>query len=278
VGAVWGESELPERPGRDTAGILAAAAAGELAGLVVGGVDPRDLAAQETAQKALDKAFVVSLELRESPVAPYADVILPVAAQQEKAGSYVNWEGRVRPFQRALESTDMPDYRALDLLAAEFGEFLGTRSIDQIRTELAELGPWDGVRPVRPRVKSRGVPRPLIGEAVLATWTHLLDQGVLQDGEPFLAGTAVPSVARLSAATAASVGVSEGERLVVSTKSGAITLPVVITQMPDYVVWVPTNSTDSAVRATLGADAGAIVTLAKAPTTLAEPETKERVQ
>ena len=276
VGSVWGEGDLPAQPGRDTDGILAAAASGELAGLIIGGVDPRDLAAQEVAQEGLEKAFVVSLELRESPVAPYADVILPVAAQQEKAGSYLNWEGRVRPFEKAVDSTDIPDFRVLDLLAAELGEFLGTRTVDQIRAELAELGPWEGDRPVRPRVKSRGVPRPLIGEAVLATWTHLLDKGVLQDGEPYLAGTAVASVARMSEATAAGVGVHEGEPVRVSTKQGAITLPVVITRMPDHVVWVPTNSTDSAVRATLGADGGAIVTLAKAPATVTEhSETEE---
>ncbi|MBB2894754.1 NADH-quinone oxidoreductase subunit G [Flexivirga oryzae] len=277
VGSVWGEGDLPELPGRDTDSILAAAASGELAGLIIGGVDPRDLAAQEAAQDGLEKAFVVSLELRESPVAPYADVILPVAAQQEKAGSYVNWEGRVRPFEKAVDSTDIPDFRVLDLLAAELGEFLGTRTVDQIRAELAELGPWDGDRPVRPRVRSRGVPRPLIGEAVLATWTHLLDKGVLQDGEPYLAGTAVPSVARMSEATAAGARVREGDQVQVSTKQGAITLPVVITQMPDHVVWVPTNSIDSAVRATLGADGGAIVTLAKAPATVSDT-TKEDAQ
>ena len=93
----------------------------------------------------------------------------------------------------------------------------------------------------------------LVAQAQPVVVHCVLDRGVLQDGEPFLAGTAPSSVARLSSATAASVGVHEGERLEVSTKHGSIILPVVITQMPDYVVWVPTNSTDSAVRATLGA-------------------------
>lgn len=34
--------------------------------------------------------------------------------------------------------------------------------------------------------------------------------------------------------------------------------------MPDAVVWVPTNSLGSAVRATLGVDAGAVVSLSAA--------------
>jgi NADH-quinone oxidoreductase subunit G len=38
----------------------------------------------------------------------------------------------------------------------------------------------------------------------------------------------------------------------------------VVTDMPDGVVWVPTNSPRCAVRATLGADAGDVVTVSLA--------------
>src|SRR5579875_2329614 len=43
VARAWGVASVPSVPGRDTAGILAAAAAGELGALVVAGVDPADL-------------------------------------------------------------------------------------------------------------------------------------------------------------------------------------------------------------------------------------------
>ena len=271
VGAVWGEPDLPAEVGRDTDQILSAAAAGELAGLLIGGVDIHDLTDQPTAIRALESTFVVSLELRKGSVPSYADVVLPVAAHQEKAGSFVNWEGRTRPFQQAIETTAFSDFRALDLLAGELGEYLGTRTVAQIDAEIAELGTWSGDRPSAPRVRAVGVPRPLIGEAVLATWTHLLDKGVLQDGEPFLAGTAHAAVARLSALTAAGAGVADGDLLQISTKAGAITLPVVVTAMPDHVVWVPTNSAGSTVRATLGAGAGSIVAIAEAPLPAAAP-------
>ena len=264
VATVWGEGELPSTAGRDTASILAAAASGDLGALVVAGVDPRDLTGQAVVRDALRKAFVVSFEIRDSAVAEYADVILPVAAQQEKAGSYVNWEGRVRAFERAIDTQAMSDYRALDLLAAEMGEFLGTRSLQEIRSEMAELGAWGGERAVRPRAKAGSAPRPLVGEAILATWAQLLDNGSLQDGEPFLAGTARPGVARMSQTTAESAGVIDGDTVQISTKAGAITLPVAVTPMPDYVVWVPTNSADSTVRTTLDVDAGAAVALRKA--------------
>jgi NADH dehydrogenase/NADH:ubiquinone oxidoreductase subunit G len=40
--------------------------------------------------------------LRESAVTDLADVVFPVAPVVEKAGSFVNWEGRIRPFEAAL--------------------------------------------------------------------------------------------------------------------------------------------------------------------------------
>src|SRR5258708_25623678 len=43
---------------------------------------------------------------------------------------------------------------------------------------------------------------PGAAEALLATWHNLLDAGRMQDGEPFLAGTARSAVAKVSAATA----------------------------------------------------------------------------
>src|SRR5262249_43378185 len=43
VARVWNVGELPPLPGRDTTEILAAAAAGKVDALVIGGVDPYDL-------------------------------------------------------------------------------------------------------------------------------------------------------------------------------------------------------------------------------------------
>jgi NADH-quinone oxidoreductase subunit G len=63
---------------------------------------------------------------------------------------------------------------------------------------------------------------------------------------------------------AAETGVAPGERLRVSTEAGAISLPLVVTAMADRVVWLPTNSPGSAVRATLRADVGSIVRLSRA--------------
>jgi NADH-quinone oxidoreductase subunit G len=58
--------------------------------------------------------------------------------------------------------------------------------------------------------------------------------------------------------------VSDGGSIGVSTDAGTIVLPVVVTDMPDHVVWVPTNAAGLGVRDALHADAGDIVRLAPA--------------
>jgi NADH-quinone oxidoreductase subunit G len=110
-------------------------------------------------------------------------------------------------------------------------------------------------------VASRRGRTPGAAEALLATWHNLLDAGRMQDGEPNLAGTARAAVAKMSAATAAEAGVSDGAMVSVATSRGSIVVPVGITQMPDRVVWLPTNSAGCAVRAGLGAGHGSLVTL-----------------
>ena len=63
----WGVDSVPEAVGRDADQVVAALNAGELHGLVVGGVDPDDTADPAAFRAALDHAtFVVALELRES--------------------------------------------------------------------------------------------------------------------------------------------------------------------------------------------------------------------
>ncbi|HYO17316.1 MAG TPA: NADH-quinone oxidoreductase subunit G, partial [Dermatophilaceae bacterium] len=252
VGAAWDVIGLPALAGRDTSAIIAAAGSGALGGLLVGGIDPGDLVGSKQLLEALTRSFVVCLELRESAVTDLADVILPVAAHQEKAGTFVNWEGRVRTFEAALSTNAMSDHRVVDLLAAEMGEFLGVRSLADARADMRVLGPWTGERAAVPTVEPSPAPSPEAGQVVLASWHHLLDSGRMQDGERFLAGTAPETRALLSPKTADLHGLAEGDTVRVSTGSGAITVPVTIRGMADHVIWLPTNSPGSAVRSTLG--------------------------
>lgn len=258
VAAVWG-SEVPTGKGRDADAIIAAAAAKSLDGLVIGGVDPADLT--EDLLKAIETAkFVVSLEVRRTAVAEAADVVLPVAPPSEKSGTFVNWEGRLRSFATAIHTDALADYRVLDLLAREMGVTLGTATVEDANAELAALGAAAAdERLDAPNVAPAGTSVHKSNELVLSSWHLQVDEGSLQDGEPYLAGTARVSVARVSPATAAKAKLS-GVVSITGVRRTSIDLPLVVTEgMADGVVWVPAKSQNSWVAEQLGVAPGATV-------------------
>ncbi|MGY2083816.1 NADH-quinone oxidoreductase subunit G [Blastococcus sp. SYSU DS0539] len=268
VAALWGidPAAVPAEPGRDVTGILTAARSGRLPGLLVGGVDPADLPDPALALAALDAAaFVVSLEMFPSEVTERADVVLPVAAASEKSGSYLDWEGRLRPFDATLHGTGrLTDGRVLHGLADEMDVDLRLPTPDVARAALAALGARrSAAEGPAPSVAPPAAPELRDDEAVLASWRQLLDVGTLQRDEPELAGTARRPVARVGAGTAARLGLADGDRLTVSGSTGSVSLPVLITPMPDQVVWLPMRSPGSEIRTALGAGPGSVVRLAR---------------
>ncbi|MFE6457534.1 NADH-quinone oxidoreductase subunit G [Streptomyces cinereoruber] len=270
VAAAWGLRELPARYGRDTGQIVEAAATGELAALLVGGVEVADLPDPARAREALDAAFVVSLELRPGEVTDRADVVLPVAAVAEKPGTFLNWEGRARLFEAALKPEQMTrplaptDTRVLHMLADALDAHLGLPDLRAVRRELDRLGGWAHERATEPTEPGRPAPRTGDGEAVLAGHRLLLDLGRLQEGDTALAGTRHAAVARLSAATAADTGVKDGDLLEVTGPAGSVALPLLVTEMPDRVVWLPLNSTGHGVLSDTGARPGDLVRIGPA--------------
>ena len=281
VEAVWGN--VPEQAGKDLTAILTATKAKQLKGLLVGALDPADCPDPLLALDALETAeFVVSLELRRSSVTDRADVVLPVAAAVEKAGTYLDWEGRARPFEAVLTSRGaLPDFRVLQVLAEEMDYALGLADVSAVRAEIGRLG-VTAARPAAPTAhlpvappatdalaaeatettEAAKPPAPAGTQVRLATWHWLLDDGSLQDGEPHLAGTARAPRLHLSAATAAGLGVSAGDPVTVSTERGSLTLPLVLADLPDDVVWVPTRTAGAQVRTDLAAAHGSVVTVA----------------
>jgi NADH-quinone oxidoreductase subunit G len=263
----WG-ADVPDTPGRDLTGILTAVRDRALGGLLVGGVDPADLPDPALAEAALAAAgFVVSLELFPSAVTAHADVVLPVAAAPEKAGAYLDWEGRVRPFDATLHGTgQLTDARVLHGLADELGVDLRLPTIPAARAELVALGGAGRAAPPRGlNVRPGPAPQPAEDEAVLASWRQLLDVGTLQRDEPALAGTARPPVAKLGKDAARRLGVADGDPVTVTGPDGAVTLPVRVVEMPDQVVWLPLRSPGCDVRNDLGTGPGGVVRLAGPP-------------
>ena len=255
----WGE--IPAQRGLDATQMLEAAADGRVKALVVGGVDLRDFDDPAAARKALDQVdFLVSLEVRRSEVTDRADVILPVAPPLEKNGTFINWEGRLRPFGQAIASRSQTDRLVFDALASEFGVDLGLHDLVGLYDQVNPLMQWNGQREEFVPAKASELVGVGQGEALLATHKPMLDAGRLQDGATMLAGSARRPVVFASRATVAGLGIDEGEELTLSTQRGSITLPLQFADLPDGVVWVPECSQGSIVHESLG-NFGSSVTL-----------------
>ena len=254
VQSAWGVNSLPTTPGRSTSEILTALNNESLDAVVIGGVDPMDISVDALNQ--LLNTFVVSLEISHGSVTAIADVVLPVAAVIEKSGSYLDWRGSARRFEKGVEDAELrSDVRILSMLADEMGAPINLPSVSATAREIESLGSWDGAKPT---LTKRAFAAPASNEMTLVSWRFLLDLGTLQLGEANLAGTAKQARAHISSATAANLGVTELDSVVISSSLGAIELPVSIREIADNLVWVPRNSAGSQVIPTLGFASGAV--------------------
>ncbi len=129
-GALWG-AKLPEKPGLNARGMLAAAAKGELHALYVVGANPvKTFGVSATGRLGkLDLLIVQDLFLTET--AQLADIVLPAAAAYEKNGTMTNTAGEVQ-------------------LVRKGGDVMGTRSdFDILRIlsfQLAQHGLGQAIR------------------------------------------------------------------------------------------------------------------------------------
>ncbi|CAN2175183.1 NuoG NADH dehydrogenase/NADH,ubiquinone oxidoreductase 75 kD subunit (chain G) [Candidatus Nanopelagicaceae bacterium] len=265
IAAVWNTDSLPTEIGRSTSQIIEAVHAGQIGALVVGGVDPLDADNSQAALAALDKAFVVSLEIATSAVTDRANVVLPVAAVTEKSGSFLNWEGRARSFDSAVsDSLNRSDLRILSMIAEEMGISINLGSVTAATKELASLGNWDGARLSLNKVSAAAQPSLNADQAIITSWRRLLDLGTLQQGEENLAGTARRTVVVISPKRAQALGVVDGDQLKISTALGSVTLSALVENIHDDAVWAPRNSRGSQLLVNLGVAHGAVVTVVKA--------------
>lgn len=216
--------------GRNTSQIIEEAGK-SIKALVVAGVSESDVVGDLVA--AVNRTdFVVSLETRHTEVTANADVVLPVSVVAQKAGTFRNWEGRDRSFKAVLNAPGLlSDGQVLAELANEMGK------------SLSETNFWSSA--VRPQLVACNADDTSIGngQAVLSTWKHLLDNGSLQEGEPYLAATARVAVVRVSPATAQSLNLVDGAMATVSLANKKAVAPVIVTAgMAQGVVWIPSNS------------------------------------
>jgi len=265
IAAVWGADSLPTENGKNSNEIYAAVNAGEIGALLVGGVDPLDGDSSQSALAALEKAFVVSLEIAPSAVTQRADVVLPVAAITEKSGSFLNWEGRARSFDAAVaDSLNRSDLRILSMIAEEIGASVNLATVTSAIKEISSLGKWDGARVAMNKVSAPSQPAVSGDQFILTSWRRLLDMGTLQKGEDNLAGTSRKTVAVISPKRAQALGVADGDQLKISTSLGYVNLSALVEDIHDDAIWAPRNSRGSQLLINLGVAHGAVVTVVKA--------------
>ncbi|MDO9486530.1 MAG: NADH-quinone oxidoreductase subunit G [Actinomycetota bacterium] len=255
VAAAWGvdADSLPSTPASD---VLDAASRRSLKALLVAGVDPADMPAPFVTDAALERAaFIVSLDHHYSEITEFADVVLPVALVTEKSGTFIDWEGRPRPFAQVFkDSLAMSDASVLGMLARAMGATAGAWDGPGIRREITALGTWSGQSAEVPAVE------PEVGPTDgfrLASWRELLDAGVMQEGEPHLAATARPVVAVVSSSALSALG--SPASVTVTGPLGSVQLPVEAGEVLDNVIFVPMNAPGCSIYTDLGARIGAAV-------------------
>ena len=259
IATAWSVDSVPTTAGMSTEEIINS----DLQAILIGGVDPMDISSD--AKVKLAKKFIVSLEIRQSDITEIASVVLPVAAVVEKSGSFMDWQGKVRKFDAAVEqSLNRSDVRILSMLADEIGKPINLPTVKSAQSELSSLGNWDGNKPAMNLLAEKSKTSAGNDEAILTSWRNLLDKGSLQDGEENLAGTARDSVVVISRNRANSLGVKDKELVRVSNNYGAVTLPCLVEDIEDSSVWLPRNSLNSQLIRNLGVVGNSIVKVAKA--------------
>ena len=247
---MWGTT-VPHEPGRDGDAIVAAAAAGELAALVVGRRRPR-----RPARPGGRRGRARGGRLRGQPRGPRqrrlpAPPTWSSRSPRSPRRPACSWTGRAGsvPSRRCCATrTRCPTCGCWPASPTRWACDLGFRTVEEARAEMQELGAWDGDRARRCPRRSRG--------SRLAASTSRRRSTARCAGDLEAAARRRPDARRRrlpqghgpyagraglgrrrstrSASPPASTSTVSGDR-------GTVTLPVGVADLPDGVVWTPTS-------------------------------------
>ncbi|HEC08281.1 MAG TPA: NADH dehydrogenase (quinone) subunit G [Acidimicrobiales bacterium] len=242
LGEDWAGSQpvVSDEPGLDAAGILAAAAAGRVAVLILLGADPlADVPDRDLAERALAGAgTVVAVDTHLTVSARRAHVVLPASGPGEKAGTTTNLEGRISRLGPKVTppGTARPDWMIAVELADRLGVDMGFADSRRIWDEISTVVPMFSDCPVE-RIESpeaqdgilcrpagdgdlrwdppAAVAAPPVDAYALrlVSSRKLYDQATMTANSPSLAGLAEESRVRLNPRELDRLGVTDGGRL-----------------------------------------------------------------
>jgi len=251
-GAVEGWDAVPDSDGRDTDGILKAAAAGEIDTIVLLGADPlADYPHRGLVEDAFGRVpTVISVDAFPTQTnSSYADIVLPAALPGEYDGTFMNMEGRLSPLRAKVTPAGQarPDWQVAITVANAIGHPCGFTSLDEIRSELSAAVPsltdvdWtevdqslDGVVPNLDRnwvlEFADPVPPPTSSSSGLRLIVDhkLWDNGTMIAYSDSLKGLAEQAVMRISVADAHELGLSEADVIQIDRDRATLEVPVAI--------------------------------------------------
>ncbi|GAA5181182.1 NADH-quinone oxidoreductase subunit NuoG [Niveibacterium umoris] len=203
-----------------------------LKALLLVGVEPAlDFANGARAIEAMRSAkSVIALTAFRSAVEDVADLMLPLSTFAETAGTYVNCEGRAQSFNAAIKPRDeiRPGWKILRVLGAALGlDGFDMDTCEQVRdavlqkeiTAVTYSNSLDGT-PDPVRLSGNGLQR------VSDIPIYSADPIVRRARSLQRTRDAAPPTAKMSEKTLTRVGLRSGERVKVSTSTGAVLLTV----------------------------------------------------
>lgn len=237
----------PVGDGRGTVASLTHAARGGVECLVLLGADPlSDVGDVGLARRGLAGArSIVAIDAFLTASANLAEVVLPACVWGEKIGTTTNVEGRVTEVAAAVTpaGTSRPDWMIAVELAAACGVELGALTVGDVRRAMVERAPSfatvpvDGPLPVdgclltsgeTVRIERSGIEcgeRNSYDFRLLASRV-LYDRAVATAMSPSLVGQIGESVVAVHSLDLARIGVPEGAPVAVTSRAGAVVVPV----------------------------------------------------
>src|SRR5512132_1819950 len=264
----WG-AELPEAPGLDGPAMVAAAAAGELAVLVLAGVDlVRDHGPRELAEQALERAFVIAVDHEVNDTTSQADVLLPGLVHAETEGTFTDWEGRVQATHRAVPvgGSAQETWDLAGQLGTRLGVDLGFAGLGRVAAETerfrrrptaaaAEPHPSSPEREPHPRAPEGRAPEEAAAEGLdLISYPLLLDAASMLARAADLNRETPGAFVELHPDDAGRLGLVDGATAEVDfgeDRTARLPVRVAPTVAPGC-AFVPANQPDLALRALLG--------------------------
>ncbi len=266
---LWKDS-LPDFKGKTLMEIIEGARTGDIKALYIMGENPVfNLPDAKYVKEALDSLdFLVVQDIFLSETAELADVVLPALGWAERTGTVTNLERRIQVQKKAVEtSAGMEDWRIISEISGKMGYKMEYKDSEDIMDELAQVSPLyrdltykeiDRGKSIWPYhgepLRGAEISEIPAGEEVqsgngadyyLAVDRPLFHSGTLSRRSPALTKIMPEPVLRISAASAEKLGLTDGDRVNVTTSAGSSeTVVVVDDSITDNRVYMGNNFKD----------------------------------